>query len=508
MNDVSLSDWVDKSCQRYKEGILSPERHYMTAEKMRKVYEKHGGRCAYCGYMLSMDADIDDPLKGTIDHVKSQKDGGTDGIDNLLPSCYACNHVKDDMTLSEFRDAILTGKAKKKGKNKEVAELRTPRYMIPYGKYTGVTGYMWGGKFYFEKSEAEKKACREIADKVRPYILGTAVPDTVIEDFFKGNGSAVYGDSKPLSKQVSETASRIKKKIIIVSGDTKSSIPKMNVPGAPIIKPKTVPAVKPAAKLLPSMSSSGENVASHSKREALYAKMGYKCGYCGCVLICRSNKYGHSNAVPSRLDPKENFTADNTVASCQNCNSLKGNNTLTAFRNAVFSGRSTGKSKTDRYIENNYKPFKSFVGLSTANKFYFEHDEKHKAKIDDYWMSVPLKDSYNKEAPAALPQTAPSAEPAESLDELLMERKMRIVVPRVKEEELSAKYDIPNVSAVAEPLKKELKELIDKQTELVNEANRIGTRIRRIQAALSVLGDLDKDLMDDKEPDEDEVLCV
>lgn len=474
----------------------------MTAEKMKKVYEKYGGRCAYCGYMLSMDAGVDDPLKGTIDHVKSQKDGGTDGIDNLLPSCYACNHVKDDMTLSEFRDAILTGKAKKKGKNKEVAELKTPRYMVPYGKYTGVTGYMWGGKFYFEKSEAEKKACREIADKILPYLAGKLEGNTLIDDFFKNDRNTLA--SIPLkTEQDAENNKKIKKNIIIVSGESSKEIgpkkPKMNVPGAPIIKPKTV---------LPSMSESGENVASHSKREALYAKMRYRCGYCGCVLICRSNKYGHSNAVPSRLDPKENFTADNTVASCQNCNSLKGNNTLAAFRNAVFSGRSTGKSKTDRYIENNYKPFKSFVGLSTANKFYFEHDAKHKAKIDDYWMSVPLKDSYNKEAPAALSQTVPPAESEKSIDELLMERKMRIVVPRVKEEELLARYDIPNVSAVAEPLKKELKELIDKQTELVNEANRIGTHIRRIQAALSVLGDLDKDLIDDKEPDEDEVLCV
>lgn len=63
----------------------------------QQVYEKCNGHCAYCGCELSI-KDMQ------IDHVQSLYwHGGTNDMDNLLPSCRSCNHYKGSSTLENFR---------------------------------------------------------------------------------------------------------------------------------------------------------------------------------------------------------------------------------------------------------------------------------------------------------------------------------------------------------------------------------------------------------------------
>ena len=63
------------------------------------VYEKYGGRCAYCGRTISY-KDMQ------VDHFIAKRawaESGTDDLSNLMPSCRMCNHYKRANSLETFR---------------------------------------------------------------------------------------------------------------------------------------------------------------------------------------------------------------------------------------------------------------------------------------------------------------------------------------------------------------------------------------------------------------------
>lgn len=63
------------------------------------VYKKFGGRCAYCGREIAY-KDMQ------VDHKIPQRNGGTDNILNLMPSCRTCNHYKRAESVESFRKMI------------------------------------------------------------------------------------------------------------------------------------------------------------------------------------------------------------------------------------------------------------------------------------------------------------------------------------------------------------------------------------------------------------------
>lgn len=66
------------------------------------VYEKYGGKCAYCGKWIAyteMQVDHLIPLGGYTQN-------GTDDLENLMPSCRRCNHYKRANTLEGWRKMI------------------------------------------------------------------------------------------------------------------------------------------------------------------------------------------------------------------------------------------------------------------------------------------------------------------------------------------------------------------------------------------------------------------
>lgn len=65
----------------------------------QQVYDKCGGHCAYCGKEIAY-KDMQ------VDHIHAQYLGGTDDMDNLLPSCRACNFRKGTLTIDQFRQQI------------------------------------------------------------------------------------------------------------------------------------------------------------------------------------------------------------------------------------------------------------------------------------------------------------------------------------------------------------------------------------------------------------------
>jgi 5-methylcytosine-specific restriction endonuclease McrA len=71
----------------------------------RKVFEKTGGNCFYCGKKLDYDISEVEELSRSgfhVDHVIPLSRGGTYEIDNLVPSCFRCNKEKGDKTPEEW----------------------------------------------------------------------------------------------------------------------------------------------------------------------------------------------------------------------------------------------------------------------------------------------------------------------------------------------------------------------------------------------------------------------
>jgi hypothetical protein len=64
--------------------------------RRREVFEKSGGRCFYCGAVLSLDG------KWHIEHQMPRALMGPDDLVNLVAACAPCNLSKGDKTALEF----------------------------------------------------------------------------------------------------------------------------------------------------------------------------------------------------------------------------------------------------------------------------------------------------------------------------------------------------------------------------------------------------------------------
>ena len=80
----------------------------------KAVYDKYGGRCAYCGREITMKSmQVDHRLPKSIYEAPATMgliDGldSIDDFDNLMPSCRRCNQYKSTMSVEAFRKQIET----------------------------------------------------------------------------------------------------------------------------------------------------------------------------------------------------------------------------------------------------------------------------------------------------------------------------------------------------------------------------------------------------------------
>ena len=428
----------------------------MTAAKMQKVFDKYNMRCAYCGYKIFIDADNGNPFKATIDHVVPQAEGGTDIIGNLFPSCFACNHAKDDMNLNEFRNALLTGKASKEGKDKEIVNVKS-RYMIPYGKYVGIASYIWGGKFYFEKSKTEQENTRNIIDKVQEiYLSGTQT--NVIDDFFK----------KP------DENKKKAKKIIIVSNPQAA--------GAPANKKK---AVKKTAVEKPAQLP--KSSISKSERKIVYEKFGWRCAFCGCAIKGDTHTEGHSNACISKLLINGGNNDTNIVASCQDCQSAKLTFDLEEFRKRLFKDKKPKyglmkTSKMEQLYDTHYTAFPS-------DRFFFEDPSIHNTVLA-YWDTIPVTDLAGRAIKNnAIPAINNNAIPVSIIFDKGHGRSS--LLPHTEESAEEPEYhEITDYSDMAAPLVQEYNNLVEIHAQLMEDLNDINKKIQKLKTAIDAINTL------------------
>lgn len=72
------------------------KRRRLTPAERRAIYDKMGGRCAYCGEQLNYE-DMQ------VDHVVALRSEGEDDLANMLPACRSCNHYKRGNSLEGWR---------------------------------------------------------------------------------------------------------------------------------------------------------------------------------------------------------------------------------------------------------------------------------------------------------------------------------------------------------------------------------------------------------------------
>jgi hypothetical protein len=119
--------------------VLSDAAGKLSKAKIRAiVFDKYGGKCAYCGVDL---------VKGWhVDHIKPKIFGGTNDLDNLNPSCKDCNNYKCHADLEGYRNQLhkmLNEKLEYLFKSKTKMQVAINMGSI---KHT-----LWDGKFYFER---------------------------------------------------------------------------------------------------------------------------------------------------------------------------------------------------------------------------------------------------------------------------------------------------------------------------------------------------------------------
>jgi 5-methylcytosine-specific restriction endonuclease McrA len=86
--------------------------HKSIKDKVKRRYDYH---CAYCGC---------EPTKLQVDHIIPVVMGGTDDIENLIPSCAPCNNYKSSWTIEQFRTnlELQVERARKQSVNFRLAE--------------------------------------------------------------------------------------------------------------------------------------------------------------------------------------------------------------------------------------------------------------------------------------------------------------------------------------------------------------------------------------------------
>lgn len=119
-------------------------KHKRIPKRQREeVFNKYGGRCAYCGCELTLRTMQVDHIKAVYtsslenDNVETQDDS----FDNLNPSCRQCNFYKGTLDIEQFRKKIMT----------TLYETCQNTFQAKLAKKLGMLTVKQFDKFYFER---------------------------------------------------------------------------------------------------------------------------------------------------------------------------------------------------------------------------------------------------------------------------------------------------------------------------------------------------------------------
>jgi len=90
----------------------------------QRILIEQNNRCIYCHCPLS---------EGTLEHIRPQKDGGTDDNDNLSVACLECNRAKGCMSVGKFKKCIKSNISSHWSRRKiHIAGMRAERNILRF----------------------------------------------------------------------------------------------------------------------------------------------------------------------------------------------------------------------------------------------------------------------------------------------------------------------------------------------------------------------------------------
>lgn len=117
----------------------------MTKALREIVYQKYGGRCAYCGRTIAYkDMQVDHFIPKADEIYNHKSPDAINDTNNLMPSCRTCNHYKRAYSLEDFRELIEQIPVKL-GKREYIYKVG-----MAYGFYDDQPRKV---RFFFEESE-------------------------------------------------------------------------------------------------------------------------------------------------------------------------------------------------------------------------------------------------------------------------------------------------------------------------------------------------------------------
>ena len=119
-------------------------KHKRIPKRQREaVFNKYGGRCAYCGCELTLRTMQVDHIKAV--YTSSLENDGVetqdDNLENLNPSCRRCNFYKGTLDIEQFRKKIMT----------TLYETCQNTFQAKLAKKLGMLTVKQFDKFYFER---------------------------------------------------------------------------------------------------------------------------------------------------------------------------------------------------------------------------------------------------------------------------------------------------------------------------------------------------------------------
>lgn len=154
----------------------------MTKAAKEMIFNKYGGRCAYCGCELKSVWQIDHAIsKQYFPYWDGVKPEHVNHIDNLMPACVMCNHYKRSSCVESngqhvgFRDFMKTFHLRLRKLPKKTTRPQTVKriaYMQNIAVRYGVTiDKPFSGTFYFDKN-SNKQLCNTNSGAFGPMVKG------------------------------------------------------------------------------------------------------------------------------------------------------------------------------------------------------------------------------------------------------------------------------------------------------------------------------------------------
>lgn len=93
-------------------GLQGSGRYGNTRRKIRYLrdiaFARQRGRCFYCGVAMVQPIEgVENPNMATADHLLPRVEGGADVECNIVAACRACNNMKADKDIQEFKAELI-----------------------------------------------------------------------------------------------------------------------------------------------------------------------------------------------------------------------------------------------------------------------------------------------------------------------------------------------------------------------------------------------------------------